>query len=194
MRSYRSQPCDAIEAVVDICCLILNQGPLPNLDTKRKMAWLLVPSKFEIMRKWVSLGDYQPALMIRKALTSFILKPELTPEALEQVSLGASQYSRWVHGIHDYWEVLRKIHVSDHSKAQARHQRKLEYCRKLARLVGRHDAQMNIRAKTASTRRRRKSIQRPETRLLTATPREINASVIGSHGCITQRTYPRLPQ
>jgi len=194
MRSYRSQPCAAIETVVETCCLILNRGVLPNLDIRRKMAWLLVPAKFEVMQKWISLGDYQPNTMIRQALTAFVLKPELTPEALEHVSIGASQYARWVHGIHDYWEILRKIHLSDHTKYQARHQKKLEHCRKLARLVGVFDAQMNIRAKTAAaTKRRRKSIYRAPTRLIDARPRDINASLIGGHGCITQRTYPRLP-
>jgi len=176
MRSYRGgRPCMAISAIVETCCLVLNKGPLPsNMENVvNKMSWLLVPAKFEIMQHFVAQGDYQPSLQVRQALLHFVLQPELVPEAVRHVSRGAAQYALWLHHVHDYWEILRKIHLCDHSKTQKHHQKMVEWCRRLARLVGVQD--VNMRVKTAArSSRRKKSLSRPPTRVLNCAPRIIN--------------------
>jgi len=116
MRSYGSgQPCAAIERIVEIACHVVNKTPL-DLDPQRRVAWLFVPAKLEIMRNWVSLGDYQPTGAVRQALEGFVLRPELTPEAVERVSPAAAEYARWIHGVHDYWELLRELALTEHSR------------------------------------------------------------------------------
>lgn len=63
MRSYRN-PCPIIGAIVDAVCLILNRGQLPFNDLHRKMTWLFVPAKLEMMQNFVARVDYQPSLLV----------------------------------------------------------------------------------------------------------------------------------
>jgi len=181
MRSYRS-PCAVIEAIVGVCCLVVNHRPLPALDTPRKKAWLLAPEKLELMQHFVARADYQPSLQIRQALLQFVLRPEHTPGAVEHVSAGAAQYCQWLHHLHDYWEILRSIHQANHSKYQQRLDQSIVDCRKLAQLVGLCDVVM--RAKTAklnATRGPTKqrsiiTVLRPPTRVIQGSPRAINTA------------------
>ena len=75
-----------------MACHLMNRGPL-DLDPKRRGAWLFVPAKLEIMRNWVALGDYQPSAAVRQALQAFVVRPELTPEAVRHVSPAAAEYA-----------------------------------------------------------------------------------------------------